>query len=226
MVTALAFFSCALAGYLIGSVSFAILISKGIYKKDVRSLGSGNAGMTNMARNFGKKAAVLTLFGDAAKGAAAVMLGRLLFAALSPELDILYGAYVAGITVILGHMFPLYFGFKGGKGIATSAGVILSLSPVVGIILISIFLLFFKVSGMVSLGSVIGIGMYPVVTLVWSLCYSHRLPVYSTLCAVVISGLIVLMHRENIGRIRRGTEYKFKKEETEETPAEPGVKNQ
>ena len=196
-------------GYLIGSVSFAILISKGVYKKDVRSVGSGNAGMTNMARNFGKKAAVFTLFGDAAKGVLAVFLGRGLFWLLCPGADMLCGAYIAGICVILGHMFPLYFGFKGGKGIATAGGVILALTPVVGVILIAIFLLLFKISGMVSLGSVVGISLYPVSILLWSLFVTHRMPVFQTLCAIVIAGLIVLMHRENITRIRRGTEYKF-----------------
>ena len=199
----------AVMGYLIGSISFAIMISKGVYKKDVRSIGSGNAGMTNMARNFGKKAAVFTLLGDAAKGVLAVLLGRLLFYLLCPGVDMLCGAYIAGICVILGHMFPLYFGFKGGKGIATSGGVILALTPVVGIILISIFLILFKASGMVSLGSVVGISMYPVTTLLWALFVTHRMPVFQTVCAVIIAGLVVLMHRENITRIRTGTEYKF-----------------
>ncbi len=208
---AIALLACALAGYLLGSISFAVIISKGLYKTDVRTLGSGNAGMTNMARNFGKKAAVLTLFGDAAKGALAVMAGRLLFWLLCPGADILYGAYIGGIAVILGHMFPLYFGFKGGKGIATSAGVIMALSPVVCLVLVAVFLLLFKLSGMVSLGSVVGISLYPVATWLWAWLVLHRLPLFSTLCALVISGLIVLMHRGNIARIRKGTEYSFKK---------------
>ncbi len=202
-----------LVAYLLGSVNFAVIISKKVYKKDVRSLGSGNAGMTNMARNFGKKAAIVTLLGDLAKGAVAVLLGRLLVFALSPGADMLLGAYAAGIAVIVGHMFPVFFGFRGGKGVATVAGVILALNPPIAIALTCVFLLFFKTTGMVSLGSVVGISLYPVATVLWAVFVSGRLPVFSLVCSLIITALIVVMHRENIQRIRKGSEYRFKKED-------------
>ncbi len=205
------------AAYLLGSVNFAVLISKGVYGKDVRTLGSGNAGMTNMARNFGKKSAVITLLGDLLKGVAAVMIGRLLLWWLCPGVDVLYGAYLAGVAVILGHMFPVFFGFRGGKGVATVAGVILALTPAVALILICVFLILFKATGMVSLGSVVGISLYPVATGIYSYLILQRLGLFSIICSLVITALIVVMHRENIQRIRSGSEYRFTKKKPEQT---------
>lgn len=214
----------AIVGYLLGSISFAVIISSRVHHEDVRTKGSGNAGMTNMLRNYGKKTAALTMLGDTGKGLVAVLLGRLVFMLLAPGTEILYGAYIAGVFTIVGHMFPVFFGFKGGKGIATSLGVILGLAPVVAVSLLAIFLIVLAMSKMVSLGSIIGISFYPVLTLLWSLFVSHRIPVFSTVCAVFIAGMVVWMHRANIGRIRAGTEYKFgSKKEAAEQPAEEPV---
>lgn len=201
-------------GYLLGSVNCAIVVCHLFYKKDVRELGSGNAGMTNVLRNFGKKGAILTLVGDVAKGVLAVFLGRVFMLLLVPGVDglftgTLYGAYIAAICAILGHMFPLYFGFKGGKGVAVSGGVILALQPLLAGILILIFLVVLMMTKMVSFGSVVGISMYPFVTLGWTGFVTHTAVVYSTVCAAIISGLVVWMHRANIARIRAGTEYRF-----------------
>lgn len=195
--------------YLLGSVNFALVVSKGIYRKDVRQLGSGNAGMTNMARNFGKTAAVLTLVGDMGKGVLAVWMGRWLFLFLALGTDPLYGAYLGGISVIAGHMFPLFFGFKGGKGVATSGGVILAIQPFIGIALISLFVIIMLISKMVSLGAVLGMAFYPVLTLLNGLFFTHKAIVFTTVCSAVITGLVVWMHRENIARIRAGTERKI-----------------
>ncbi len=211
-----------LAGYLLGSINFAVMISKGIYKKDVRSLGSGNAGMTNMARNFGKKAAVLTLLGDVLKGVVAVLLGRFFTMWLSATGEPLYGAYLAGIAVILGHMFPVFFGFRGGKGVATVAGVILALNPAVAMVLIVVFLILFKATGMVSLGSVVGISLYPVATGLWAGLISHQFVVFSVVCACIITLLIVIMHKENLKRIRQGKEYRFTTSKNEEKQTKKG----
>lgn len=200
----------AVAAYLLGSINFAVLICKAFFKEDVRTKGSGNAGMTNVLRNYGKKGAVLTLFGDVGKGILAVFVGRWVFMLLVPVANAsVYGAYIAGIAVILGHMFPVFFGFKGGKGVATSGGVILALQPILAIVLLSIFLLLLAISKMVSLGSVVGMSLYPVVTLLWGLFVTHTLTAYTTVCAAVIGGLVVWMHRANIKRIIAGTEYKF-----------------
>ncbi len=206
----------ALGAYLLGSLNFAIPVSKLLYGQDVRSMGSGNAGMTNVLRSFGKKGAALTMLGDTGKGVAAVLLGRGALLLLAPGADTLYGAYVAGIVVILGHMFPLYYGFRGGKGVSTSLGVIIALQPVTAFILLGIFLILFGISKMVSLGSVIGIACYPVVTLLWCLFISGRDALFSTLCAALIAALVIWMHRANIRRILNGSEYRFgQKKKTE-----------
>lgn len=202
---------CVAAGYLLGGIDFAIIVSKRLYKKDVRELGSGNAGMTNILRNFGKKGAVITLVGDVLKGMAAVGLGHLFFFLLAPGLDNYYGAYMAGLAAVIGHMFPAWFGFKGGKGVSVSGGVILALQPLTALILIAVFLVCVKATGMVSLGSVVGISLYPVVTFISKAFITHRLTLYATLCSLIVAGLVVYMHRENIQRIRAGTEYRFGK---------------
>ncbi|MDL2214172.1 glycerol-3-phosphate 1-O-acyltransferase PlsY [Clostridia bacterium OttesenSCG-928-O13] len=218
----------ALCGYLIGSINPAILISRFVYGKDVREFGSGNAGMTNMVRSFGKKAGTATLVADMAKGVLAVVLGRWLATLIDPVdaamFDIsLFAGYVAAIATILGHMFPIYFKFKGGKGVATSGGVILALQPVLALILIGIFLIIFFISKMVSLSSIIGISLYPVVTFIWCMLGFGQHIVFSTICSAVVAGLVVWMHRENIKRIASGTEYKFgqkKPREAEEPETE------
>lgn len=205
----LAAVACAAAGYLLGGIDFAIIVSRSVYKTDIRTLGSGNAGMTNILRNFGKKGAALTLAGDAGKGVAAVLLGHLLFHLMAGGASTLYGAYIAGIGAILGHMYPLYFGFKGGKGVSVSGGVILTLQPILAVVLVLLFLLIVKLSGMVSLGSVVVILLYPVGTLLEALIRPARPLVYTTVCAALIALLVVYMHRENISRILAGSEYRF-----------------
>ena len=212
----LAFVIPAVAGYLLGSINFAIVISRLFYKQDIRTLGSGNAGMTNVLRNFSKKGAAATLSGDVLKGILSVLIGNWAFMLLVPSMLPLYGAYIGGIAAILGHMFPIYFGFKGGKGVAVSGGVIIAVQPVLALILLTVFLLIVVFTKIVSLGSVVGISLYPVVTLLWALFVSKQAPVYSFVCSLIISGLVVWMHRENIKRILAGTEYRFGQKKKDE----------
>ena len=148
----------ALSGYLLGSILFGVLISKVLYNDDVRSHGSGNAGMTNVLRTYGKLAAVLTTLGDVGKSVAAVRLGRLLFTALlggQTALDPVCGAYLAAIFCMSGHSRPLFFGFKGGKGVLVGAGAALATEPLVCAVLLGIFLVEFAITRIVSLGSII-----------------------------------------------------------------------
>lgn len=211
----------AVAGYLLGSVNFAIILCRLFYGTDIRTLGSGNAGMTNVLRNFGKKGAILTLAGDAGKGAAAVMLGRLLVLLLAPQGTLLlYGAYVGGVCAVIGHTFPVFFNFKGGKGVAVSAGTILAIEPLILLVLLSLFLLIVLITGMVSLGSVLGISLYPVLTLLYSLFVTHKIPAFSTICAFIIAALVIWLHRANIKRILSGTEYRFGKRGAAQRAAE------
>ena len=202
-----------LQAYLLGSVDAGILISKFVYHDDVRKHGSGAAGMTNMLRTFGKKAAAMTAAVDVLKGVAAVCIGRWMFhllpadAGVSPYL----GVYLAAIFAVLGHLYPLYFGFKGGKGVLVAGGAILAIQPVLIPFLAVIFLACLLPTGMVSLGSITMAAAYPVLTLVYSLL--RGLPtqdvVVCTVGAAIVGGMVIWMHRTNIQRIRDGKEYRF-----------------
>ena len=202
-----------LQAYLLGSVDAGILISKFVYHDDVRSHGSGAAGMTNMLRTFGKKAAAMTAAVDVLKGVAAVCIGRALFHLLpagtgvSPYL----GVYLAAIFAVLGHLYPLYFGFKGGKGVLVAGGAILAIQPVLLPFLAVIFLACLIPTGMVSLGSVTMAALYPVLTILYGVFKGYASGDL-LVCAIgsgFMSGMVIYMHRANIQRIREGKEYRF-----------------
>ena len=201
--------------YLLGSIVFGILISKHFCHDDVRTHGSGSAGMTNMLRNYGKAAGAATAVGDVAKGAVAVILGRLIFAWMLPGTGIepVCGAYLAGIFAVIGHTLPVYFGFKGGKGVLVGAGAILATSPVVVLALLIIFLIEFAITRIVSLGSIIVAGLYPILAIVYWAWQGANLPslVFIGVCAAIMGGMVIYMHRSNIQRLKDGTEYRFAK---------------
>ncbi|MBE6596717.1 MAG: glycerol-3-phosphate 1-O-acyltransferase PlsY [Ruminococcaceae bacterium] len=191
---------CIFFPYLLGSMNFAIIISKKRYKADIRSFGSGNAGATNMMRTFGKTAAYLTFLGDALKAFVAGMIG---YAAWGQ-----YGVYIAGLFCILGHMFPLYYKFKGGKGVVTAAISILMCNPIVFLILVAIFLLIAVGTKYISLASVMCMLLYPLVLdRVEKLMGGHA-GAYLVI-AIANALLVVFMHRENIKRLLAGKESKF-----------------
>ena len=185
----------AVLAYLIGSLDFGIMVSRRMYRDDIRAHGSGNAGTTNMLRTFGGKAAGLTILGDLGKGAVATLLGRFLVTLvnLNPEAA-LVGAYISAFCAVLGHLWPIWFHFKGGKGVATAAGAILATAPPVVLALAVVFAIEFFAFRMMSLCSITAAALYPV---------------FTALCAAVMGGLVIWMHRSNIQRIRNGTEYKF-----------------
>ena len=201
--------------YLLGSIVFGILISKHFCHDDVRTHGSGSAGMTNMLRNYGKAAGAATAVGDVAKGAEAVILGRLIFAWMLPGtgIETVCGAYLAGIFAVIGHTLPVYFGFKGGKGVLVGAGAILATSPVVVLALLIIFLIEFAITRIVSLGSIIVAGLYPILAIVYWAWQGANLPslVFIGVCAAIMGGMVIYMHRSNIQRLKDGTEYRFTK---------------
>lgn len=203
----------ALQAYLLGSIVPGILLSKYVYHDDVRTHGSGSAGMTNMLRNYGKTAAVLTAIGDVGKGALAVVLGRLLFAWLLPGgiLEPVCGAYISAIFVIIGHTRPLFFGFKGGKGVLAGAGAVLATQPLLVAVLLVVFLVQFAFTRIVSLGSIIVAALYPFAA-VALLLWQHAAPAtvaFVLVCAAIMGGMVIYMHRENIRRLKAGTEYRF-----------------
>ena len=199
--------------YLLGSIVFGILISKHFCHDDVRTHGSGSAGMTNMLRNYGKAAGAATAVGDVAKGAVAVILGRLIFAwmLLGTGIEPVCGAYLAGIFAVIGHTLPVYFGFKGGKGVLVGAGAILATSPVVVLALLIVFLIEFAITRIVSLGSIIVAGLYPILAIVYWAWQGANLPslVFIGVCAAIMGGMVIYMHRSNIQRLKDGTEYRF-----------------
>ena len=203
----------AVQAYLLGSIDTGILVSKFLYHDDVRKYGSGAAGMTNMLRTFGKKAAALTAFGDVLKGVLAVCIGRWLFT-LMPESTTLspyLAVYLAAIFAIIGHLKPLYFGFKGGKGVLVGAGAALATEPLVCAVLLGIFLIEVAVTRIVSLGSIIIAALYPVGTLINLIARGANLPtiVFSTICCCLMAAMVIWLHRSNIERLRNGTEYRF-----------------
>ena len=198
--------------YLLGSIDTGILVSKLVYHDDVRKHGSGAAGMTNMLRTFGKRAAAMTAAGDVLKGVLAVCIGRWLFTFLSGELFSQYvGVYLAAILAVVGHLKPIYFGFKGGKGVLVAGGAILAVQPVLFPCLFVIFLICLIPTGMVSLGSIVMAACYPFLTLGYGLLtgLTGRDLAVTTIGAAIMAVMVLYMHRSNFQRIREGKEYRF-----------------
>lgn len=199
----------AAVSYLIGSCNMAIIISKFHKFKDIRNYGSGNAGTTNMLRTFGKRAASYTFGGDFIKGALTVFVARAALSGFELPFDI---GYLAAIFVVVGHIFPVYFKFKGGKGVATAFGAMLVLNWIAFFtILVGLVPMLFIIR-IVSAISLCGAAIYPVLTalVLWlqkADFVSEILP--DTICALILAALTFYAHRENIARLRNGTENFF-----------------
>ena len=206
-----------LLSYLLGSCNSAIIVGKLIQKKDIRDYGSHNAGLTNTLRCFGKGCAALTLIGDLGKGIVAVLLSKGLFHLLqvgfTPAMDLQLVGYIAGIFAILGHVFPLYYGFKGGKGVLVGVSVFLVIDWRVFCILIGIFIIVLILTKYVSLGSIIASACCPVVTFLMQHFRAEPLPLWyqlvNTGMAALMAGWVIFMHRSNMERLRSGTENRF-----------------
>lgn len=207
--------ACVLAGviaYLLGSISFAIIVSRIYAHDDVRKYGSKNAGMTNILRTYGKMPAFFTLLGDFLKGVLAVVIGRWIFSIFGvTEFD---AGYLTGFFALLGHLYPIYFGFKGGKGVLTSLGIILVVNPLVFFILLIIFLPVLFITRIVSLVSVTGALLYPFVTLIVDLCLRKPL-LFDFLFAALFSVIVIFKHRGNIQRLINGTERRIGDKKTD-----------
>ena len=190
--------------YLIGSINSSILISKAVMGKDIRTSGSGNAGATNMLRTMGKKYAIITLIIDILKGIVALLL-----AVLAIHLGVSDVAmYIAGVAVVLGHNFPVFFGFKGGKGVATSLGVILILDWKIGLISLAVAIAIMALTRYVSLGSIVAAAVFVIMQIV-SMIMNDALDVTRLVCVVILGGLLVVRHRANIVRLFKGEENKL-----------------
>ncbi len=202
--------------YLIGSINFSVILSKKMAGFDIREKGSGNAGSTNMLRSVGKKAAALTLVCDILKGVVSILIAMIL-GNIIQNLDKELLVQIAGIAVVIGHTFPIFFGFKGGKGVATSLGVLILSNWQIGLICLVFALVLMALTRMVSLGSCAAAVLFPVLTLFINDNYTvlsegkngNVYFIYSVILAIIV----LYNHRSNIKRILNGTENKlsFKK---------------
>lgn len=210
----------AILPYLIGSINPAILISRLVYRKDIRQFGSGNAGTTNMLRTFGKGAAAATFLLDLAKAAVAIVLGQLLCG--------MNGCAIAGFFVIFGHMFPIFEKFKGGKGVACLSMIILLTSPLTFLVLLLLFLIMVIGTRMVSFASIFCAILYPLILRPFLPAEARASLLIAF--AILTTIFVVFMHRSNMKRIMEGKESKLdfaklfgkKKKNTDDTSGENG----
>lgn len=216
-----------LAAYLIGSISFSIIITSRVANKDIRTMGSGNAGFTNVLRSIGWGPAIATILLDFAKGLLAVAIGGMLFRTFTvngiPSAELVsYGKYIAGFACILGHMYPIYYGFKGGKGVVTSLALMAIADWRVFLVCLATFFLVFAFTRTVSVGSISFAALYGVYTFIFAYFVDY-LPninseephtmgyvVMATVLSFAIGAVIIIKHKSNIKRLLNGTEMKTK----------------
>lgn len=213
--TILPFIFSALASYLLGSISFSIIFTKLFEGNDIRKYGSGNAGTTNVLRTAGRMPALLTLIGDFSKVVLAVKFAQYIFflypvAFISPSHSTLI-KFIAGFFCILGHIYPLYFGFKGGKGVLTSAALVLLIDWRVFLIAIAVFAIVLAVSKIVSFSSLTAAAFLPVLTLIFQISDGQKwqMVLLNTIFAAFITAILFYKHISNIRRLVDGTETKL-----------------
>ena len=202
----------AIIAYLIGSINFSVIFSKKMAGFDVREKGSGNAGTTNMLRSVGKKAAAITLICDILKGVVAILIAMFISWAFKVENASLL-VQIAGIAVVLGHTFPIFFGFKGGKGVATALGILLMSNWQIGLICLVFGVVLIALTRMVSLGSCAAAVLFPVLTLFINEHYIVAQGSSYLIFSIILAVIVLFNHRSNIQRILSGKENKisFKK---------------
>ncbi len=209
----------ALAGYLLGSINWAILVTRWFSHKDIRSFGSGNAGATNVLRSQGVVPAVMTTVGDLGKSVLAGWLGGWLLvnvhladAAFDGQTLTLIGRYAAGLCCIIGHVLPIFYRFRGGKGVLTTLGMFLVADWRVALMCLTLFIAIVAVSRLVSLGSVVAIGYGPLLVFVlhvWVDKMSLPMVVFTTVMTIAVATIIVVKHADNIKRLAAGKERRI-----------------
>ena len=197
--------------YLLGSISFAVVLSKAFMKKDVRELGSGNAGTTNVMRTGGFKLGALTFLGDVLKGFVACFVGKLVFANVFENGDVyaVYGAFLCGLACMLGHVFPIFFQFKGGKGIATSVGIFAVCCYPAILIGLAVFALGVLITRIVSVCSIAAAVTVVTCTMIFHFINDPALFWPQAVLAMAMGVLVIAKHSENIKRLINGTEKKL-----------------
>ncbi len=183
--------------YLLGSINTAVIVSKLMYHDDIRKYGSGNAGFTNVMRTYGQRAAVITFVGDIGKTIVAIMVGWCFFGYLS--------AYIAGFACLIGHVFPCFYQFRGGKGVLCATAMVFMLDWRLFLILVALFVIAVAVTKYISFGSVLCVMVYPILLNRMNTTGLGLIEIIALATAVVV----IVKHRENLKRIFNGTESKF-----------------
>jgi glycerol-3-phosphate acyltransferase PlsY len=191
------YFIIALISYFLGNISFAFILGKLFAKKDVRNYGSGSAGATNALRTFGKKIGIMVFIGDVLKGVIAVIIGR--------SIGDQTGAHIAGAFAIIGHNWPILLNFKGGKGVATTIGVMIFVNPFLTTICVILGVIIIIFTRTVSLGSIFGMALAPVVAIVFVKPFDMGLFIF----CVFIASMSIYRHKSNIKRLLEGKENKL-----------------
>jgi glycerol-3-phosphate acyltransferase PlsY len=195
--------------YLLGSIPSAVWVGKKWYGVDVREAGSKNSGATNTFRLLGKKAGIIVLLLDIFKGLLAVILPVIIFNSEFQELmqtEVIHVQIICAITAVFGHVFPLFASFKGGKGVATSLGIVIGIHPPTALLCLLIFLVIFVITSYVSFGAIISALLFPVMLI---FVFTETDPWLITF-SLVLSLAVILAHRKNIGRLLKGEENKMK----------------
>ena len=196
-------------GDVLGSMNFAVIFANAFLKKDVRELGSGNAGTTNVMRTAGFLPGALTFICDALKGFTACFIGKAIFMYIFPDtIPWIYVAYMCGVACMLGHVFPIFFGFKGGKGVATSVGIFAVCCPIAIILGLTVFAIMTLITKIVSLSSLIA--TVTVISLSIVFYNSEADIVLPAVLSIAMGVIVFLKHKENIKRLVKGEEKKIK----------------
>lgn len=216
-----AYIIMALIAYAIGSVNFSVIISRKMAGFDVREKGSGNAGSTNVLRTVGKKAAILTLVCDILKGVVAILVS-ILVGKLAKDVNPAILVEIAALCVVIGHTYPIFFEFRGGKGVATSLGIILLVNWKIGLICLVFALTLMVLTRMVSLGSISAAILFAVLTIFINDSYIVQYDFSFVVFGILLAALVVFNHRTNLKRIIAGNENKlnFKKKDSSDNKKE------
>lgn len=214
----LSYILIAVISYLLGSLNFGVILSNKVIKDDVRNHGSGNAGSTNMLRNYGKGFAALTIIGDMLKVVVAIIISFMIIKYTPSTLELTDNTpsvdttmlikSFSGFFCVLGHIFPCFFKFKGGKGVATSGGMVFAVDWRIALILLTVFIIVVLITKYVSLGSIVMALLYPVFMLIF-----HK-SIVLTVIAFIFTAIVVIAHRENIKKLINHTESKITDKKT------------
>jgi len=194
------------AAYLLGSIPTGYLLMRFVRKQDIRTIGSGNIGATNVLRSGEKGLGAATFLFDVMKGALAVIVGARLSTVGFPPIPLHNAEALAALCAVLGHMFPIWLSLKGGKGVATAFGVFLVLVPYAALGALAVFVVVFALGRYVSLASILGAAAFPLFA--WLIYpWARNYLILSIIC--IVAGLVLVKHQQNIQRLIAGTEYRF-----------------